>query len=52
MRKALKWIRDRYGNSDVFIFENGVPDLPDEGLHDQFRINYLTQYINNVLKGT
>jgi len=54
MRKILHWVADRYGNPPIYITENGV-DVPNESsmplpavLHDQFRIDYYTQYLSNV----
>lgn len=52
MRGLLNWISDRYGNSKIYVFENGVSvpgenDLPiDEAIHDTFRVNFYKDYIN------
>lgn len=52
---ALRWISDRYGSElPIYITENGV-DIPNEStipypqvLQDQFRIDYLEQYLGNM----
>jgi beta-glucosidase/6-phospho-beta-glucosidase/beta-galactosidase len=52
IRRLLVWIKDHYGNPEVFITENGVSDIPAEHgtLNDHFRVNFYREYINNVLK--
>jgi lactase-phlorizin hydrolase len=52
IRKLLNWIRDNYGNPEVFITENGYSDDSSHfgSLQDQTRIDYYQGYINNVLK--
>ena len=50
MRKLLKWIKDNYGDPEVFITENGMSDR-NATLDDQHRIFYYRNYINEVLKG-
>lgn len=55
MRKVLVWIKDHYNNPEVLITENGVSDdrdYVDGSLDDQQRIRFVTNYTNNVLKGT
>lgn len=49
MRKLLKWIKDNYGDPEVFITENGMSDR-NATLDDQHRIFYYRNYINEVLK--
>jgi beta-glucosidase len=51
---ALGWIQRNYGQVPIFITENGV-DVPGESempleqaLDDQFRIDYLSQYLGNM----
>jgi len=52
MRGLLNWIADRYNNTKMYVFENGVSvpgenDLPiDEAVHDTFRVNFYKDYIN------
>lgn len=51
---ALQWIQTNYGNVPIYITENGV-DIPgesslplDQVLDDQFRVDYLSQYLGNM----
>jgi len=51
IRKNLFWLRERYGNIEFWITENGV-GVPDEGaipfpqvLHDTFRVQYYHDYL-------
>ena len=46
----LNWIKDRYGNPDVIITENGWSDAVGY-LDDSMRVYFYKYYINNVLKG-
>jgi len=52
--RNLRWIADRYDNPPIYITENGVSvpnetELPlSEALHDQFRVDFYSQYIGNV----
>ena len=45
----LNWIKEKYGDVPIYITENGFSD--NGTLQDTDRVNYYTQYINNVLKG-
>jgi len=54
IHKMLHWVADRYGSPPIYITENGV-SVPNENnmplqdaLHDQFRIDFYSQYISNV----
>ncbi|XP_031393335.1 beta-glucosidase 44-like [Punica granatum] len=54
IRKAVLYVKEHYGNPNVFISENGMDDagnltLP-KGLHDTMRINYYRSYLKE-LKG-
>jgi lactase-phlorizin hydrolase len=50
-RKLLNWLSKTYGaNVDIYVTENGFADYPDTGLNDTGRVNYYTQYINQMLK--
>lgn len=40
IRRALKWIKDNYGNPEIIITENGFSDR-DGRLDDIDRINYM-----------
>jgi len=50
MRKVLNWIKDQYNNPEVIITENGYSELNPPQIHDEARISWLTDYIDNVLK--
>lgn len=50
MRKLLNWVKSQYNNPLVYITENGVDD-PTGELDDQFRVGYIRNYTNEVLKG-
>jgi beta-glucosidase len=55
-RKLLNWISDRYNNTKIYVFENGVSvpgetQLPiDQAVHDQFRVDFYKGYINALLE--
>ena len=56
LRKLLKYIKDNYGNPAVYISENGCV-APNEinktlpaRLKDDFRVDFLRRYTNEVLK--
>ena len=50
IRQGLNWIKKHYNNVPVYVTENGVSDN-NGTVHDQHRIDYLKDYINEVLKG-
>ena len=50
MRKLLNFIKERYGNPELIITENGTSDN-DGDLDDEHRVEFYKGYINNVLKG-
>jgi len=49
-RKLLNWIKDKYGNPEVLVTENGWSDDHTVGLADEGRIQYYRNYTNNMLK--
>ena len=55
LRSILKWIKKRYNNPDVYIFENGVSCINEsfvskkEALNDVFRINYIYDHIVQMI---
>lgn len=49
MRELLKYIKTKYGNPVVYVTENGVGDCGT--LLDETRVNYLRDYIDQVLSG-
>ena len=50
MRKLLNFIKERYGNPELIITENGTSDN-DGSLEDEHRVEFYKGYINNILKG-
>jgi len=56
LRKLLKYIKDNYGDPEIYITENGCCEegenekTTEEGLKDDWRINYLESYIAQALK--
>jgi beta-glucosidase len=55
LRGILNWIRKRYGNPPVYIFENGVScpnesSIPEsQALQDNFRMNYIYNHVMNMV---
>ncbi|KAF4531659.1 hypothetical protein B566_EDAN016960 [Ephemera danica] len=49
-RKLLNWMRVEYNNVPIFITENGYADYNDTGIQDIDRVNYYTDYINELMK--
>ncbi|KAK6183901.1 hypothetical protein SNE40_006472 [Patella caerulea] len=49
IRKILNWVRNNYGDREIFITENGVSDN-NQTLDDVSRVYFYTHYINEVLK--
>ena len=55
LRKLLKWIDKNYNHPAIYVFENGVSvpnesEMPiEQALNDTFRINYLQDYIGNMI---
>lgn len=50
-RRILKYIKDTTNNTPVYVTENGVTDN-NGTVHDQHRISYYNDYINELLKGS
>ncbi|KAK2112691.1 hypothetical protein P7K49_012438 [Saguinus oedipus] len=49
LRKVLNWLKLKYGDIPMYIISNGI----DDGLyaeHDQLRVYYMQNYINEALK--
>ena len=51
IRYILNWIKNHYGDVPILVTENGCSDR-NSSMEDTHRVNYLSAYINNVLKGT
>jgi beta-glucosidase/6-phospho-beta-glucosidase/beta-galactosidase len=51
LRKALNWVKKEYNNPPVIITENGFAEINPPTIHDPERVEWLKQYIDNVLKG-
>jgi len=49
-RKLLNWIKETYGNPEVYVTENGFSDRDGTGVNDTERVEYYTGYINNMVK--
>ncbi|XP_077236682.1 beta-glucosidase 6-like isoform X2 [Tasmannia lanceolata] len=54
MRKAMNYVKNRYGNPTVIVTENGIDEVNDpnktliEALDDQKRIDYHRDYLSNL----
>lgn len=51
LRATLNWLREEYDNVTVYITENGVSDHTGS-LRDEYRITYIKQHVNELLKGS
>ncbi|CAG9333783.1 unnamed protein product [Blepharisma stoltei] len=55
LRMLLNWIKARYNDPDIYIFENGVSvpgenDMPEaQALNDTFRMNYIYNHVLNMV---
>ena len=55
LRGLLKWIKDRYHDPVIYVFENGVScpnedNIPEsEALHDTFRMNYIYDHVLELI---
>ena len=50
IRNLLNYVKENYGQPEMFITENGVSER-NGTLEDESRISFYRDYINNVLKG-
>ncbi|KAF5307525.1 hypothetical protein FQR65_LT06880 [Abscondita terminalis] len=48
IRKILKWLKNSYGEIDIYITENGYAGV--EELNDQARISYHKSYLSSILE--
>lgn len=46
----MSWVRNAYGDIDLYVTENGVGDFLGN-LDDIHRIYYYKHYLNELLKG-
>uniref|UniRef100_A0A2A4JEY2 Beta-glucosidase n=1 Tax=Heliothis virescens TaxID=7102 RepID=A0A2A4JEY2_HELVI len=49
IRKSLNWVKDKYDNPQIMIYENGFGSYGSLGLDDPARIDYHYGYLNSVL---
>ncbi|XP_028036762.1 myrosinase 1-like [Bombyx mandarina] len=49
LRNQLNWIREKYGDVQILITENGYAD-DSNGLRDVERVQYIKNYLGEVLK--
>ena len=58
LRKLLSYIKENYGDPDIYITENGWSEKGEEArvgeaaLNDTERVGYYKEYINEALKAT
>ncbi|KAL4635635.1 lactase-phlorizin hydrolase [Arapaima gigas] len=52
LRRLLNWIKEEYGNPDIYITENGVGTDSDTTVDDTQRIFFYKTYINEALKAS
>ncbi|XP_051565152.1 lactase/phlorizin hydrolase-like [Myxocyprinus asiaticus] len=50
LRRLLNWIKEEYGNPEIYITENGVATGTDITVDDTDRIFFLKTYVDEVLK--
>ncbi|XP_072293793.1 lactase/phlorizin hydrolase, partial [Eucyclogobius newberryi] len=50
LRRLLGWIREEYGNPEVYVTDNGVATDRTKSLDDMDRVFFLKTYINEALK--
>ena len=51
IRGVLNWIKEQYGDIDVYVTENGFSTADIFDLSDDDRVKFYRGYINEVLKG-
>ncbi|KAL6484474.1 hypothetical protein MHYP_G00065190 [Metynnis hypsauchen] len=50
LRRLLNWIKEEYGNPEIYITENGVSTDTNKTVDDRDRIFFLKTYIDEALK--
>lgn len=51
LRRLLNWIKEEYGDPNVYVTENGVATEPKTTWDDSARVFYYKTYIDEALKG-
>lgn len=51
LRRLLSWLKEEYGDPEIYITENGVATGTDITVDDTDRIFFLKTYIDEALKG-
>lgn len=52
LRRLLNWIKEEYGDPEIYITENGVATESKTTWDDSARVFYYKTYIDEALKGT
>ncbi|XP_048012478.1 lactase-phlorizin hydrolase-like [Megalobrama amblycephala] len=50
LRRLLNWLKEEYGNPEIYITENGVATSPAMTVDDTERIFFLKTYVDEALK--
>ncbi|KAL0964060.1 hypothetical protein UPYG_G00317830 [Umbra pygmaea] len=50
LRRLLNWIKEEYGDPEIYVTENGVATAPKTTVDDNDRIFYYKTYIDEALK--
>lgn len=50
LRKHLGWIKEKYGNPEIYVTENGYAEPMGADLRDYDRVKFYRDYINEMLK--
>ncbi|XP_077075157.1 lactase/phlorizin hydrolase-like [Siphateles boraxobius] len=50
LRRLLNWLKEEYGDPEIYITENGVATVPSMTVDDTDRIFFLKTYVDEALK--
>ncbi|XP_077065620.1 lactase/phlorizin hydrolase-like [Siphateles boraxobius] len=50
LRRLLNWVKEEYGDPEIYITENGVATVPAVTVDDTDRIFFLKTYVDEALK--
>lgn len=50
LRKVITWISKEYGYPPIYVTENGYGGYENDGVDDPERVDFYTNYINEMLK--